>query len=149
MYKSFENYYVEKISTIIEAEIAERPNLIFVLLGHTALWHTQLPRATIADSSRLRNENKHHSFSKDWPIFRLLPGDTLRLQMHITFPKYSTPIKALLPYTDKPVEFYKWWCDNPDKVTLNFKEKLMLFEKVNSKNPKTLKSEHRKMICVK
>lgn len=72
--------------------------------------------------------------------------DTLRLQMYITFPKYSTSVKALLPYTDKPVEFYKWWCDNPDRVTLNFKEKLILFEKVNGINPKTLKNEHRKMI---
>ncbi|ERJ59231.1 hypothetical protein M472_10645 [Sphingobacterium paucimobilis HER1398] len=72
--------------------------------------------------------------------------DILRLQMHIDFPKYSTSVKALLPYTDKPVEFYKWWCDNPDQVTLNFREKLMLFEKVNSKHPRTLKSEHKKMI---
>lgn len=72
--------------------------------------------------------------------------DTLRLQMHIDFPKYSASVKALLPYTDKPTEFYKWWCDNPNGVTLNFKEKLMLFEKVNRKNPKTLKSEHRNMI---
>ncbi|MBL1407313.1 helicase-related protein [Sphingobacterium faecale] len=75
--------------------------------------------------------------------------NTLRLQMHIDFPKYSTSVKALLPYTDRPVEFYKWWCDNPDQVTLNFREKLMLFEKVNSKHPKTLKIEHKKMISGK
>lgn len=72
--------------------------------------------------------------------------DTRRLEMRITFKGYDTPVKASVPYKDCPVEFYKWWCANSDKVTLSFQEKIILFDKVFMQKPKVLKSEHRKLI---
>ena len=70
----------------------------------------------------------------------------LGLNIRIDFKGYDTQIKAVLPYKDKPEEFYKWWCDNKDKVTLSFKDKLVLFDKLFMKDPKILHIEHQKML---
>jgi hypothetical protein len=72
--------------------------------------------------------------------------DSLGLNMRIDFKGYDTQVKASVPYTDKPVEFYKWWCDNKEQVTMKFKEKLILFDKVFMQKPNVLKAEHRKII---
>ena len=72
--------------------------------------------------------------------------DSLGLNMRIDFRGYVKQVKASIPYTDNPVEFYKWWCDNKDQVTMKFQEKLILFDKVFMEKPNVLKSEHRKMI---
>ncbi|MBE8719980.1 hypothetical protein C4F40_04445 [Sphingobacterium sp. Ka21] len=74
---------------------------------------------------------------------------TLRLQLVIQFKGYNTPLKAIIPYTDHPVEFYMWWCENPEQITMSFKEKIILFDHVNRKKPKALKSEHKKVISGK
>ena len=74
---------------------------------------------------------------------------SLRLQLVIQFKGYNTPLKAVIPYTDHPVEFYTWWCENPEKITMSFKEKIILFDHVNRKKPKALKSEHKKFISGK
>lgn len=75
--------------------------------------------------------------------------DQRRLQLVIHFNKYDSPVKAILPYTDKPIEFYKWWSENPNKITMSFKEKLILFDKVYLKNAKALKAEHKKLLARK
>lgn len=72
--------------------------------------------------------------------------DSLGLNMRIDFKGYDTQVKAILPYTDKPVEFYKWWCNNQNQVTMKFQEKLILFDKVFMQKPNVLKAEHRKII---
>ena len=72
--------------------------------------------------------------------------DSLGLNMRIDFKGYDKQVKASIPYTDNPVEFYKWWCDNKDQVTMKFQEKLILFDKVFMEKPNVLKSEHRKLI---
>lgn len=72
--------------------------------------------------------------------------DSLGLNMRIDFKGYDKQVKASVPYTDKPVEFYKWWCDNNDQVKMNFREKLILFDKVFMQKSNILKAEHRKMI---
>ena len=72
--------------------------------------------------------------------------DSLGLNMRIDFKGYDKQVKASIPYTDNSVEFYKWWCDNKDQVTMKFQEKLILFDKVFMEKPNVLKSEHRKLI---
>lgn len=72
--------------------------------------------------------------------------DSLGLNMKIDLKGYDKPVKASVPFKDNPVEFYKWWCDNKDKVTMKFKEKLILFDRVFTLKPKELKIEHRKLI---
>jgi len=72
--------------------------------------------------------------------------NSLGLNMRIDFKGFDFPVKANIPYTDKPVEFYKWWCDNKDQVNMTFQEKLILFDKVYHLKPNLLKAEHRKTI---
>ncbi len=72
--------------------------------------------------------------------------NSLGLNIRIEFKGFDFPVKANIPYTDKPVEFYKWWCDNKEQVTMTFKEKLILFDKVYNLKPNFLKAEHRKTI---
>jgi len=72
--------------------------------------------------------------------------NSLGLNMRIDFKGFDFPVKANIPYTDKPVEFYKWWCDNKEQVTMTFQEKLILFDKVYNLKPNLLKAEHRKTI---
>ena len=72
--------------------------------------------------------------------------NSLRLNIRIDFKGFDFPVKASIPYTDKPVDFYKWWCDNKEQVTMTFQEKLILFDKVYNLKPNLLKAEHRKTI---
>lgn len=72
--------------------------------------------------------------------------NSLGLNMRIDFKGYDFPVKASVIYTDKPLEFYKWWCENIDKVTLTFQEKIVLYDKVYNLKPALLKTEHRKVI---
>ncbi len=100
---------------------------------------------------------RKHKLKIDKKIFEILVSkiksdhfehfrDSLGLDIRIEFKGYDIPVKASVPYIDKPVEFYKWWCENKEQVTLNFKEKLILFDKVFMLKPNILKSEHRKLI---
>lgn len=68
------------------------------------------------------------------------------LNILINLKKNNNLIKAVVPYKDNPVEFYKWWCENQDQVTMKFQEKLILFDKVFMQKPNVLKAEHRKII---
>ena len=98
-----------------------------------------------------------HKLKIDGKIFEILVSklkanhfehfrDSLGLNMRIDFKGYDKQVKASIPYTEKPVEFYKWWCDNKDQVTIKFQEKLILFDKVFMQKPNVLKAEHRKII---
>jgi ATP-dependent DNA helicase RecQ len=68
------------------------------------------------------------------------------LQLLIEFPKYSKPVKAIVPYKDFPVEFYLWWKTNPKSVKLTFKEKVDLILKVGKIAQQKLKNEDRKYL---
>ena len=72
--------------------------------------------------------------------------NSLGLSFKINFKGYEYPVKASIPYKDDPVEFYKWWCNNTDQVSMKFQEKIILFDKVFFINPKLLKLEHKKLI---
>lgn len=72
--------------------------------------------------------------------------DSFGLKLLIDFNQNFKNVEAIVPYKSSPVEFYKWWCNNPNKVTMNFREKFELFEKVHLLKPNILKAEHRKII---
>ena len=72
--------------------------------------------------------------------------DVLGLKTRIEFKGYDTPVQAMVPFSAQPVEFYKWWIENPDRVKLSLKEKIQLFDKVFMESPTTLKREHKKII---
>lgn len=72
--------------------------------------------------------------------------ESLGLNMRINFKGFDTPIKAIVPYTNTPLEFYKWWCENPNEVHMKIKEKLKLFDKVNLIKETALKPQHKRMI---
>lgn len=56
--------------------------------------------------------------------------DALGLKTRIEFKGYDRPVQASVPYSTKPVEFYKWWCSNQGHVNLSFEEKIKLFDQV-------------------
>lgn len=84
--------------------------------------------------SRLKNH--HFDYFKN----------SLGLNMRIEFKGFDKPVKAIVPFKDKPVEFYKWWCDNKEQIKMTFQEKIMLFDKVHLLKPSVLEVEHLKMI---
>jgi ATP-dependent DNA helicase RecQ len=72
--------------------------------------------------------------------------DTLGLKLRINFKGYDKPVQALVPYSNEPLKFYKWWCVNQDYVSMTLEEKINLFNKIYSENPKILKKEHKGLI---
>lgn len=72
--------------------------------------------------------------------------DALGLKTRIEFKGYDRPVHASVVYNLKPVEFYKWWCENQHEVFMTLQEKITLFEKVYYKKPKVLKTEHKRLI---
>ena len=68
------------------------------------------------------------------------------LKMRIEFKGYDGMVPASLPYKDKPLEFYKWWCKNQEKVFLTSAEKIQLFLKVKAIKSDALLKEHAKLV---
>jgi RecQ family ATP-dependent DNA helicase len=102
-------------------------------------------------------EKRKHQFTVDKSVFDILSNrlklhhndyfkKSLGLKLRIKFNGYDNPIKALVPYKNNPVDFYKWWCENKDEVHLSFREKIELFDKVEITKPNTLNSMHLKLI---
>lgn len=69
------------------------------------------------------------------------------LNVRIEFKGYPGLVQASLPYKDKPVEFYKWWCKNEDKVYMTIAEKIQLFIRVKALKPDALLKVHEKLIA--
>ena len=63
--------------------------------------------------------------------------------MKIEFKGYTGLVQAIVPYKDKPVEFYKWWCKNDDKISMTEEEKIKLFIRVQELAPDVLLKKHR------
>ena len=72
--------------------------------------------------------------------------ETRGLKVRIEFKGYSGLVQASLPYKDKPLEFYKWWCKNEDKVYLTSAERIQLFIRVKALKPDALLKVHEKLI---
>lgn len=71
---------------------------------------------------------------------------SLGLNMRIEFKGYDGLVKALVPYQNDPIKFYKWWIKNSDQVHLSFKNKIELLNKINLNKPEVLTSEHKRLI---
>ena len=72
--------------------------------------------------------------------------DSLGLKMKIDYKGNNKLIEANVPYKDEPLKFYKWWCENENAIKMSFKEKIVLFNKVQESKPDLLKSEHSKIL---
>ena len=72
--------------------------------------------------------------------------NALGLKVRINFKGYDKPVQAIVPYNDNPVDFYKWWSVNQDKVYLSTKDKIVLFNKVQLLCPSVLKNKDRKKL---
>ena len=70
----------------------------------------------------------------------------LGLKFKIEFKGYTGLVQAIIPYKDKPIEFYKWWCESLDKIYLSYSEKLKLFITIYQQNPAVLSKEHRQLL---
>jgi RecQ family ATP-dependent DNA helicase len=72
--------------------------------------------------------------------------ETLGLKTRIQFKGYDRLVQASIPYSEKPVEFYKWWRLNESDIKLTTTEKIKLFDKVHLIKPSELKKEHKNLI---
>ncbi|HRA72967.1 MAG TPA: hypothetical protein PLB11_09100, partial [Flavobacterium sp.] len=72
--------------------------------------------------------------------------DSLGLKTRIEFKGYDKEVQAIVPYSDYPVEFYKWWCLNQDSVHMSLTEKIRLIDKVYMADQRVLKMEHKRLI---
>lgn len=73
-------------------------------------------------------------------------ANALGLKTRIDFPGYERPVQASVPYKDKPVKFYEWWCENQQAVNMKLEEKITLFDKVLKEKPRALKKEHKRRL---
>ena len=72
--------------------------------------------------------------------------DALGLKTRIEFKGYDRPVQASVPYSNQPVEFYKWWCENKDNIKMTLEEKIKLFDKVQLIMPSALQKEHKRLL---
>ena len=84
-----------------------------------------------------RLQNCHFAYYRDF----------MGLKLFIDYPGYNEQVQASVPYNNDPVKFYKWWKKNSDKVTLGYKDQLLLFMAVDKKAPKALTKLHKAMIA--
>lgn len=59
---------------------------------------------------------------------------------------FPTEVKAFVPYNEAPVQFYKWWLKNQEKVVMSFTEKIKLFLTVDRLDSKALIKAHKELI---
>lgn len=71
--------------------------------------------------------------------------DIMGLKYIINFPGLGM-VSASVPYNNDPVNFYRWWRNHEQEVTLTKKEIITLFLNVEKSNPNALLKKHRKMI---
>jgi ATP-dependent DNA helicase RecQ len=72
--------------------------------------------------------------------------NALGLKMRIEFKGYDRPVQAIIPYSNQPVEFYKWWNENQCSVRLTIEEKIKLFERVYFEKSSVLNAQHKQLI---
>lgn len=167
--------FLKTNATPIQAEATELDNKtnIHIFRPNAETFYKDSNFLTIEDENGLRTmkitqwlSNDPVSFDKirkefnlkiDSKVFEMLVSklkayhfqyfkESLGLNMRIDFKGFDKPVKAVIPYTDTPVEFYKWWCENPNEVNMTFQEKLKLFDKVNLLKSTALKTQHKRII---
>lgn len=60
------------------------------------------------------------------------------LQRYIDVPGVQGKKKISILLKDHPVQFYKWWCNNREEITLGTKERIQLFDRLRMKNIKLI-----------
>ena len=167
---------LEFIKTILpeqtlNSDDEDNENLIF-FLPNPNVWYTQSTLLTI-DTDKGKVTHKISEWLKKNPVlldqvrtkynlkfssevFRILVSkvrqntsyfaESRGLNVRIEFKGYPGLVQASVPYKDKPVEFYKWWCKNEDKVYMTFAEKIQLFIRVKALKPDALLKVHEKLI---
>lgn len=71
--------------------------------------------------------------------------DFMGLRLRIDYPN-NPGVQASVPYKNDPVNFYKWWKKNSDKITLSMLELRILFLKVEQLKPNALLKKHKNML---
>jgi hypothetical protein len=100
---------------------------------------------------------KKHDIKIDKTVFEILVSrlranhvdyfkKSLGLNFRIEFNGYPGLVKAIVPFKDQPLNFYKWWIENPNEIYVDFKSKIELINKVYTINPRVLTTEHKKII---
>jgi len=70
--------------------------------------------------------------------------NTQSLNCEIEISGYNGKVKALIPYKDDPINFYKWWLKNPSAIKMSLKEQIELIDKVKINNSNILSNEHKR-----
>ncbi len=70
----------------------------------------------------------------------------LGLDLVINFPGYSETVPASMPYNRYPVKFYQWWIENQESISLTFKERLNLLDKVHMIDKSALLPKHKALM---
>jgi len=105
-------------------------------------WINQDP--VFLDQAKIKNRlkfDKKVSAILDSKIKTLHPEYFMKkkgLNILIEFRGYREKVLASIPYNEKPIEFYKWWCANKDKIYLSNIERIKLFNSVHSLNSRIL-----------
>ena len=72
--------------------------------------------------------------------------ENLSINHMIEYPGHNVKVKAIVPFNNNPVKFYKWYLENPNSLILNFRDKIKVFSKVYELDKKALKQEHLNLI---
>ena len=107
-----------------------------VLLHRTVVEYNMVLDKSYYKVLMSRLQNNHFAYYRDFMGLRLM----------IDYPGYDERVQASVPYNDDPVKFYKWWKKNQEKVTLSYKEQLILFMAVDRKNQRALNKAHKALI---
>lgn len=102
-------------------------------------------------------ERRKYQFKIDQKVFEILANRlklhhydyfkrSLGLDLRVNFSGYDKPVKAIIPYKNNPIAFYKWWCMNKDSLHITFKQKIELFDKVAIEDLNILKHQHKQLI---
>ena len=115
----------------------------------TGEWITLDPLNLAKVKNRYNFELEPHLNRVLFEKMRRIPNEEkkfLRLKLNISFPGYSDPVPASIPYKRYPVQFYNWWLKNTHQISLSFKEKLELLNRVNMLDKDVLIPKHRALM---
>lgn len=149
---SAENRHYETLFLPRKKEFYNRDNMLTI--GHQT---KQLKKWITDDPVALHRVIQEYELGIDIDEFRLLNNklrinhfayfrDFMRLRILIEFPGYPNLVQALIPYSENPVTFYKWWRKHKNEICMNLEEKIKLFLAVDKESHTALIKEHSAII---
>ncbi len=149
---SAENSHHETLFLPRKKEFYNRDNMLTIghQTKHLKKWITDDPVA-------LHRVIQEYELAIDIEEFKLLNNklrinhfayyrDFMRLKILIEFPGYPNLVHAVIPYSENPVTFYKWWRKHKNEICMNLEEKIKLFLAVDKESHTALIKEHRAII---